>query len=483
MRKLGIFALLSCLALAAAGAWWWEKCGAEYAIVLDSIPPTPDLSVARPVLRERIGAAEGRARSRLSATKGLKELAQLYHANGFLEEAVQSYQGLEKLAPSNPRWLHLHATILAGFGEIEAATRLWRKAVQLDPAYLPAQLRLGDCLLKSNHPLEAAAIYADVLKRRPDNAYAELGLARIDYEAQNWEKAREHLEKVVAQSNYTLGYDLIVSVYERLGENDLAKAVRRRNKASGAYRDPPDPWLDELIDLCLEPYRIAIVAGAEAQSGNMAKAVLLLKRAIELAPDDVSSHFQLGCLDEAQKDFDGAREELELCTILAPDFADGWAHLCSTLSEAGNAAEAERALRTGLQNCPGSPGLHLLRARNLRRNGRTDEAVGEYLASIRLRPNEPEAYTELGGIYIGLGRADEGIQEMRNALEADPGDPIALGTLAFFAISSGDNGAANQWLARVENQPRTPAEQIARLLDAYRQKFGNDWVPPGKAQQ
>lgn len=482
MKKARLPLLFLCLAIAAGGAWWWNKSGREQATVLSSIPPTPDLSAARPVLRERIVAAEGRARSRIAAMKGLKELSRLYHANGFYEEATQCYQGLEKLEPAEARWPHLHATILGGFGDVEQAIRLWQTAIQMDPNYVPSRLRLGDCLLKSNHPQEAAAVYADVLKRNPDNAYALLGLARIDYEAQNWDRARERLEKVVAQTNYNLGYDLIVSVYERLGQNEEATAVRRRNKASGAYRDAPDQWVDDLIDSCLDPYRISIVAGAEAQSGNPAKAALLLKRAIDLAPGDVSSHYQLGCLDEAQKDYSGAREQLELCTVLAPGFADGWTHLSTTLSAAGDGAGAENALQAGLKNCPDSPGLHLLRARNLHQSGRTDEAIGEYLASIRLRPNEPEAYTELGGIYIALGRSDEGVQEMHKALEADPGDPIALGTLAFYSISVGDNDAANQWLARVQNQPRTPSEQIAHLLEAYKQRFGHDWAPAGQGQ-
>ena len=482
MKKPALVILFSCLAAAVAGAWWWEKSGAEYAVVQKSLPPAPDLTSARAVLRERIAAAEGRAQSRISAAKGLKELSRLYHANGFLEEATRCYQGLEKLEPANARWLHLHATILAGFGEIDEATRLWRMAVQRDPNYVPSQLRLGDCLLKSNHLEEAASIYAEVLRKTPENSYALLGLARIDYEKKHWQDARAKLERVVAQTNYNLGYDLIVTVYMRLGEEELARAVRRRVKASGAFRDAPDPWLDELISYCVDPYRIAIVAGAEAQAGDTAKAVLLLKQAISLAPDDVSSHFQLGCLDEAQKDFAGAREQLELCTVLSPEFADGWTHLSTTLSAAGNDREAERVLGEGLQKCPGSPGLHLLRAQNLRRMGRTEEAIGEYLVSIRLRPNEPEAYTELGAIYLGLGRTDEGIEKMRDALNADPGDPMALGILAFYSISVGDYGAANQWLARVANQLRTPPEQTARLLDAYRQKFGHDWAPAAKDQ-
>lgn len=150
MKKMGVVVLVSCIAIAVGGALWWKKTGIENRVVLKALPPPPDLSNVRPVLAKRIAIADEHARTRITASKGLKELSRLYHANGFLEEAMQCYQGLESLEPTEPRWLHLHATILAGFGEIEQATRLWKMVVQLDPNYVPAQLRLGDCLLKSN---------------------------------------------------------------------------------------------------------------------------------------------------------------------------------------------------------------------------------------------------------------------------------------------------------------------------------------------
>lgn len=475
--------LLSLTALVAGGAWWWQKTGAISARVAQALPPPPDFSAALPVLRERIAAAEARARSRISAKRGLEELGLLYHANGYLEEAMDCYSGLEQLEPANARWPHLHATILAGYGEIEPATRLWQTAVRLDPDYVPSKLRLADCLLKSNHFGESASTYADVLKSNPDNAYALLGLARIDFESHHWEDARARLEKLVAQTNYNLGYDLIVSVYEHLGDSAKAREVRERNKASGAYRDPPDPWVDGLIDSCFDPYRISLVAGAEAGAGNTDRAVRLLERAINLAPNDVSSHYQLGCLSESRHEFNTAREQLQICTILEPDFADGWTHLSLVLAAAGDQSGAENALNTGLQKCPDSPGLHLERARNLRQEGRTDEAISEYLTSIRLRPNEPDAYTELGSIYIAMGRTDEGIQEMQGALDADPGDPVALGILAYHAITTGDEATADPFVERVENQPRIPGAQMERLLEAYKQRFGHDWKPPAKSRQ
>ena len=478
MKKKWQPVLIACVLLAtAAGAWWWQLAGDRLAVVAASLPATPELAAAPQELRTRIGAAESRARSRVTTTKGLAELGRLYHANGFLEEAMRCYAGLEQLAPAEPRWRHLHASILAGYGEIEPALKLWRRVVELAPTYIPARLRLGDCLLKSNHDDEAAATYAEVLTRSPADSYALLGLARIDLEARRWDQARERLEKVVAQTNYDLGYDLIVNLYEQTGEVDRAAAIRSAAKASGAYRDFPDPWVDELLDLCFDPYRLSAAAGIAARFGEPARAVRLLQRAIDLAPDDVACHFQLGCLHESQHNFTLAREQLEWCTTRTPEFADGWAHLSALQADAGNAAAAEGILAAGLTKCPDSPGLHLMRARNLRKAGRPDEAITEFLASIRLRPNEPEAYVELGTLYFERGRDDAGIGEMRKALEADPGDPMAIGILAFHAITTGNEQTARQWLARVARQPRVPREQAARLLEAYRQAFGRNWVP------
>lgn len=476
-----ILPLVAVLLLAAGGVWWW-RAGEQSKIAAAALPDLPDLTNASPALREQILLADARARRRLTAQKGLAELGPLYQANGFLDEAARCYAGLEQLAPSEPRWRHFHATILAGFGEIEPAMNLWRRVIELAPDYVPARLRLGDCLLKSNRPAEAAAAYDAVLKISPNNPYAVLNLARIDLEAKRWDQARERLEFVVRQTNFTLGYDLIVSLYERLGQRDRAAAIRGAAKASGAYRDPPDPWLDGLMDVCFDPYRLALVAGVAAVSGESATARRLLERAIALAPADVSAHFQLGGLAMTQHDYQLAREQFTSCTVLAPDFADGWAQLSALQEQMGEHANAERTLAAGLTHCPNSPGLHLMRARRLRETGLAAEAITEFETSIRLRPNEPEAYTDLGKLYIELGEMDAGLRKMHEALEADPGDPMALGVLAFHAISTNNEAEARRWLNRVAHQPRIAPEQAGPLFQAYRQTFGHDWRPdnPGE---
>ncbi|AOS43590.1 cellulose synthase subunit BcsC [Lacunisphaera limnophila] len=474
MNQRRLFVILAVVAgalLLGGAAWAWQAGGTQRAVAA-ALPAPPDLTAAPAAVRDRILAADARARGRFTAGAGLRELSRLYHANGYPDEALRCYFGLRQLEPTEARWYHLAALLTAGYGELEPAVELWRRATTLDPTYAPAWLRLGETTFKANQPAEAEAAFNAALRQAPDDAYALFGLARLDFEAGRWEPARQKLETVVSRTNYTLGYDLIVSLYERLGQADRAKAIRASAKASGAYRDPADPWVDALIEDCFEPYRLGIAAGNLARSGDPAGAVRLLRRAVEVTPDDVSAIFQLGTLLIQQRDIPGAIEQLRRCTELSPDFSDGWANLSALQASIGETAAAARTLAEGLRQCPDSPGLHLQLARNLQQAGRIAEAIPEFQTSIRLRPNEPEAYLELGNLLIRQGRNAEGLAVVEQALVAEPGNPMALSILAFSAIHSGDEAEARRRLATVREQPRVPAAQTAQLNNAFREKFG-----------
>lgn len=470
-RKKTILLIGATVVVAALVLGWWQT-ERRLTTIVQALPRVPEFQDVPPALRDLIESADTAARRRFGGTTALGHLARVYHANGFLDEAARCYTALETLQPSEPRWSHLHASILAGYGQIEQALALWSRVRTLAPDYLPAHLRGGDALLKINRRTEATAAYETVLKLEPNNPYALLGLARLDLESSQWDSARTRLEKVVSQTNYTLGYDLIVSLYERLGMTQRATEIRSMTKASGAYRDPADPWLDGLIDDCFEPYRLSLAAGAIARNGDRATARRLLERAALVASDNVSVNFQLGTLLVALGDQNGALTRLRRCTELAPDFADGWAHLSALYAAAGNQAAADQVLAEGLRHCPQSPGLHLQFAESLQNAGRLDEAIREFKTSSALRPNEPDAYLSLGRLYLRQGRVREGMAEMERALVAEPGNPLALGVIAMNAITNGDEAEARVRLAAARAQPRVPREQMQQLLAAYRQRFG-----------
>lgn len=459
-------------AAAVGGVAWWRKAQ-RAEIIAPALPAESEGSHLHPDARTRIAAARRAAAA--GNVGGLAQLSALLHANGLLPEAVRCYELLEQLEPAEPRWLHRHATIAAGFGEIEPAVGRWRKAIALAPDYLPARLRLGDLLLKTERRDEAAAVFREVLQRQPDEPHAQLGLARLDLEAGRWEEARAKLEQVVTRTKYELGYDLIVTVYEQLGRHADAAAVRAQSKASGAYRDFADPWMLALMDDCYDAYQLALAAGAAERAGDAGQALRLMQRAVALAPNEGAMRFQLAAIHTRRGDKALAREQLESCTIVAPEFADGWAHLSALLEESGDRAGAERLVLEGLKRCPDSPGLHLMRARHLRRASQTAPALEAYRRSLELRGNEADPHVERATLLFQTGRTEEAERHLQQALVVEPDHPMALTALTLSAIDRGDEPAARRWLERVRAQPRIPATQAQPLFAAYRERFRREF--------
>lgn len=455
-----------------AGAYYWHRSEQRAAIFAAAIPAQPDLSHWPQPMRDRVAAAERRLAT--EPVGALAELGQLYHANGFFTEAVQCYAGLEQLDPKNARWPHLHATILAGYGDTGPALPLWQRAVAVAPDYVPAKLRLGDVYLRRDDLASAARIYHEILADHPDESYATLGLARCEFEAEHWQKARELLEPLVARTSFVLGYDLITTVYERLGMEDQARAIRARERASGAYRDPVDPWVDDLAEDCYDVYRLSLASGAAQRNGDISTAFRRIEQALALAPDQATLHFQLGGLNRQTKAYSKARECFEKTTRLQPDFSDGWAQLGAICLLVGDRTAADHAVLEGLRHCPNSPGLHLQNATRLERDGRSEESIAEFRESIRLRPNEADAYLGLAKLLINLKREEEALTAVDQALVAEPDNPLALSIHAFAAIVAGDEAAARRWTHRAENQPRVERVDLDRMRAAYRTKFGHD---------
>ena len=474
--KRPLLVAIVCLAAAAAGAGgyllWQSRSRA--AAIAEGIPERPDLAGWPEEFRNRIETCTARIETGEDPLRALAELAQLYHANGFFSEASICYHALLRAEPKNPRWPHAFASILAGYGRIAEAATLWRRTVELAPGYLPARLRLGDVLLKDNRLDEASEVYASVLAIDARQPYAHLGVGRIHVARGAWDQARGPLEQAAALSGNRLAYDLLPTVYERLGNERRARELRGMSKASGAFADVPDPWLDDMMLLCYDTYRLAVAAGAAQHGGDRRVAMQLLERARALSPESAPIHFQLGNMYLATKEYTKARPHFEQCTRLAPDMADGWIRLSSLLALVGNRAESERVLAEGFKHCPSSPGLHLERARRAAEARDYEAAIRDYRESFRLRPDEAGPLLSIARIYFDLNRNAEGVAELQRALEAEPGYPPALSALTLHAIVSGDRAGARAWLRRLELQPRVTSEDREHLLATFREKFGED---------
>lgn len=477
-RRLVLVGLaLGLAAVGAAGFLGW-RAHERAAIVRSAVPPRPDLRRFSSDLVDRVSAAERAARD--GSLPALRELAALYQINGAVAEAGQLLQYLIVLEPREARWPHRFASIRAGYGELEAAIRWWEQTIRLAPGYVPARIRLGDAFLKLNRDAEAAAAYAAVLQPEPKNPYALVGLARLDLKAGQPVRARERLEQAAEQSGAAIGTDLLVTVYEQLGERDRAAALRSRSKSAGTYYDPPDAWMDEMLDDCYDIFRLTLAAGFADHRGDAATSRRILERATQLAPKDGHVLLQLGMLCARTRDAAVARQYLERAAEVDPTLPDVWAQLIELYASNGDNQAAARALASGLRHCPNSPGLHLERGRRLAAAGQWDAALAEFQQTFRLRPDEADPLIESAQIYLRHDRTADGIAQLRRALEVEPEHPVALTTLALYAISTGDERAARDWLRRAGLQVRVSRETLGQLTAQYMKRFGRAYVAEGR---
>ena len=464
------FALIVALIVAGfvvMAAQRWQQHG----VVQGAVPERPDLADFPPALTDRVLAAEKAATGIFSSVEGLVELSRIYHANGNYAEAMQCYDGLREVDGGEARWYHLQANILAGFGMLEDAARLAEAAVEQDSGYLPAQLRLGDILTKLNRSEEALAVYRQVLAREPRNPYALLGLARAEVADENWPAAEQHLDEAIAANpDFVGGLSLMVMVQERLG--NVPEANYRREQISGReFVDFSDPWADDLMEACFDPYRLSVAAAVAGFAGDQARARSYLERSILLDPDASSYRRQLGRLLTEMQDLAGARLALEQAVEVSPTDSDSWLLLIEVYKSLRDTPAVTRALRTGLARCPESRGLHLEEARRLNAMGQKQRALAHFQEAYRLRPSQPDPLIEMAGILFALNQPERGEAALREALVKAPSHPMAMAVLNINAINRGDQAEADHWWRRIVAQPRTPREVRERIRQAYQQKF------------
>jgi len=464
--------LASLLVLLGAGAWIGQRMLNRQAVVAQHLPAVPELSSWPAALADEIGATGQLARQWRRAPQGLAALAALYHANGFYEEALVCYEGLRLIEPGEARWPHLAAAIATNFGRMDEALPLLRRTIELDPDYIPARLRLGDVLLKTNRTDEAAQAYAEALRRAPANPYALLGLARCDLAAGNWTKARELLRETLTLSPDFIGaLSLLATVHEHLGDQAAADTIRA-GIGRRQFSDAPDPWLDGLANVCFDPYRLSVAAAITGSAGDRARGLELIDRAIALAPKSSSYRRVAAQIMLADGNREGARRQLQQAVEINPADSDAWLLLIDALRQLRQEAAAQIALHLALAHCPQSAGLQLAMGQQLAATGRIPEAIARFRLSADLSPNDAAPLVEMADLCFASGQAETGLAALHQALARQPGNPLALTSLAFYHIVTGDEaGARRQW-QEILRQPRTPPAMLEKLRQSYQRQFG-----------
>ena len=246
---------------------------------------------------------------------------------GDLAEAVQMFEKVITLAPTEPRAPSLLAETLMKLGRIEAAAAILDEHVHTQAASTEAVIHLGQAYLQLNEYEKARQTFEALLEADPGAVEAYWGLGRAYTKLGEKEKARHYLEK----------FRSLLSAEQRT----LVQEVR-------AYVDVPTARgvLAQTLVECGQVHQ---------EYGSLAEAERMWRKAAFMEPKDTPSRRNLMALYEEQ---DRDHDALKICEELSeiePDDPGHWFNIGLLNGRLGRLESGLEAITKAIQLDPDNP--------------------------------------------------------------------------------------------------------------------------------
>jgi predicted O-linked N-acetylglucosamine transferase (SPINDLY family) len=157
--------------------------------------------------------------------------------------------------------------------------------------------------------------------------------------------------------------------------------------------------------------------------GRSEEAMADFNQALALDPSQAEAHHQLGNVLKSLNRHADAVTSLRRASVLAPKNAAIWLNLGVALLALSSCEEAIACFRKAIAFEPGRAEAHNILGSALLDVGRSSEARRQLEEALRLKPAYPAAHDNLGRVLRAQGLAAEALAEFRTALaaQASPG--------------------------------------------------------------
>jgi len=162
------------------------------------------------------------------------------------------------------------------------------------------------------------------------------------------------------------------------------------------------------------------------------EAELYSRKAIELKPEFVTAHFNLGAILQVLSRLDEAEASYKKAIELKPEYAEAYNNLSVTFKDLGKLEDAEASCKKALELKPKYAEAYNNLGIILKKLDRLEEAEASCKKALELKPNYAEAYNNLGSALQQLNRSDEAEASYKKAVVLKPDYAIAyynLGTM------------------------------------------------------
>jgi tetratricopeptide (TPR) repeat protein len=299
---------------------------------------------------------------------------------------------LRKALELRPEFAVAHNNLgiaLRELGRQDEALEQFQRAVELEPRFAPAQTNLGQTLLDRGNAEKALAPSQEAVRLDPNSAALHHNLGNVLRVLERFVDARaEYLEALRLNPELPLSNAHLGLVLQRTGQ--ASEAVVWLKKAVELEPNNVDfwHWLAELHDELEEP----------------GDSIPCWERVIALVPDRVAAHLALGWALQDEGRYDASRTHYEIAIRLQPDSGTAYLNLGGLQEELGQMREAEASFRTALKLQPQFALPHARLATLLRHN-----LPDEDLAALEARlADDKLAEGPRARLLFALGHALDG---------------------------------------------------------------------------
>jgi Flp pilus assembly protein TadD len=260
--------------------------------------------------------------------------------------AVAPLQRAVELLPTQSRPRTLLGLAYEKSGDLKNATSAYEGALALDPKDSETSLHLAQLYLRQNRAADAQGKFRAVLSSEPESRPALAGLAQTLEMEKNPEAADAYRNYLKAQPGDGAAREHLVHLLIANEKYDDALAEMEKAEKGGA------PSVESL------KLRADILIGQKKWDA----AIVALKQAVALAPNDAQLRGGLGRTYMQQRDFANAEKELKSAIQLDAKNVTYWKDLASATYLAGEYPTTLAVLDRVAQSEPPSPGELFVRA-------------------------------------------------------------------------------------------------------------------------
>jgi tetratricopeptide (TPR) repeat protein len=390
-------------------------------------PPAVALDEADPAVAAAINRASARVRQAPRSAAAWGELGLIFLAHDFRAEALACFREAERLDDREPRWPYFCGLTLTQ-SDPDAAIPELRRAVELwgDAAESP-RLRLAETLLGQGRFDEAGEQFRRLLEIQPDNeavtARAELGLARIALEQDDWQGSLAHLDRCASNPcSRKVAHALRAEIRQRQGDMQAAVREMRQANAAPANAPDPDPFLEEMERRRTGKQALFARVSRLLDQDRVEEARAALQQGSRDYPDSAEVWLALGRAQVRRQDYPAAEQALRVAVRLAPQLVDAQFYMGVALFQQGNPGGAAAYFRRATELKPDYALASYNLGQCLKREGDEAGAMAAFRAAVRAKPHYAQAHASLGELLARAGRKAEALEHLRHAVDLAPAD-------------------------------------------------------------